>query len=450
MPTKQDFREISLKIAKAKIYPMKEDFLADREYANKLDKEDTLKEFRSKFYIPDGTIYMDGNSLGLLSKDAETSLLRVLNEWKELGIKGWLEAQRPWFYFAEEVGAIAAPLVGSKPGEVILTGTTTVNIHALVSSFYMPEGKRKKIIADELNFPSDLYALKGQMKIKGIDPEDNLILVKGDKTGLLDEKEIASMINEEVALVFLPSVLYRSGQLLEMEFLTEEAHKKGAMIGFDCSHSVGAVPHYFDKWGLDFALWCSYKYLNGGPGGAAFLYANEKHFDKEPLLAGWFGFLKEKQFDMLPDFIPAHDAGRWQISSPGILGSAPVEGAIKIINEAGIENIRRKSLRMTSYLVYLHKTFQLGQYGIDILTPAKDEKRGGHIAFTHQTEAARINEALKNRGVIPDLRPPNIIRIAPIALYNTFEEVWMVANHFKEIMETGEYLKYSNKRKTVS
>lgn len=429
---------------------MKENYRANLEYTIQLDKEDALKKFRSRFYIPESTIYMDGNSLGLLSKDAEASLLRVLKEWKDLGIKGWLEAQRPWFYFAEEVGAMAAPLVGAKTNEVILTGTTTVNIHALVSSFYIPIGKRKKILADELNFPSDLYALKGQMKLKGVNPEENLLLVKADKSGLLDEKKIVSLINEEVALVFLPSVLYRSGQLLDMEYLTREAHKKGVMIGFDCSHSVGAVPHFFDKWDVDFALWCSYKYLNGGPGGAAFLYANEKHFDKEPLLAGWFGFLKEKQFDMLQEFIPASDAGRWQISSPGILGSSPVEGAIKILNEAGIENIRKKSLKMTSYLVYLHKAFNLSQYGLEIATPEEDEKRGGHIAFSHRTEAARINEALKNRGVIPDLRPPNIIRIAPIALYNTFEEVWLVANHFKEIMETGEYMKYSNERRAVS
>lgn len=429
---------------------MNNHFQSDREFAKLLDQSDELNFLRKRFYIPCNTIYMDGNSLGLLSEDAEKSLLRVVNEWKTMGIKGWMEAQRPWFYFAEEVGAITAPLVGASPGEVILSGTTTVNIHALVSSFYLPEGKRIKILADEMNFPSDLYALKSQIKLKGFHPENDLILVKAGKDGLLNENEIAGKITEETALVFLPSVVYSTGQLLDMEFLTREAHRKGALIGFDCSHSAGTVPHHFDDWGVDFALWCSYKYLNGGPGGTAFLYANRKHFDKEPLLTGWFGFLKEKQFDMLPDFIPAGDAGRWQISSPGILGSAPVEGSVKMITEAGIENIRKKSLSLTAYLVYLYKEMNLWQYGLEIATPMEDKRRGGHISFVHQTGAASINEALKARGIVPDLRPPNIIRLAPVALYNTFEEVWQVGQHLKEIMATGEYKNFSNQRKTVS
>ncbi len=429
---------------------MNDDFRPSLEFAKLLDKTDSLSSFRERFHIPPGTIYMDGNSLGLLSRDSEESLLRVLNEWKTMGIKGWMDAQRPWFYFAEEVGAMAAPLVGASKEEVILSGTTTVNIHALVSSFYLPSGKRKKILADEMNFPSDLYALKGQMKLRGLQPEKDLVLAKADKYGLLNERHIAEKITEETALVFLPSVVYSTGQLLDMEFLTAEAHKKGAMIGFDCSHSAGAIPHYFDDWGVDFALWCSYKYLNGGPGSTAFFYTNKKHFDKEPLFAGWFGFLKEKQFDMLPDFIPAQYAGRWQISSPGILGSAPVEGSVKIIGEAGIQNIRQKSLRLTAYMVFLYNELKLKQFGMEIVTPPEDNRRGGHISFVHKTEAARINEALKGRGIVPDLRPPNIIRLAPVALYNTFEEVWHVVHHLKDIMETGDYLKYYNQRKTVS
>lgn len=428
---------------------MKE-FSVKKEFARELDGTDELHRFRSQFYIPEDTIYMDGNSLGLLSKEAEASILRVLHEWKQLGIRGWLEAERPWFYFAEQVGAMAASLVGAKDHEVILTGTTTVNIHALVSSFYKPHGKKTKILADELNFPSDLYALKGQMKLRGIDPETSLVLVKAGKDGLLDENEIIKLMNEETALVFLPSVLYRSGQLLDMEFLTREAHKRDILIGFDCSHSAGAVPHFFNQWGVDFALWCSYKYLNGGPGGAAFLYVNQKHFDKEPLLAGWFGNLKEKQFDMLPDFIPANDAGRWQISSPGILGSSPVEGSMKLIKQAGIEKMRSKSLKMTSYMIHLHKELGLQNFGIEIATPLEEKRRGGHIAFVHQKEASRINEALKSKGVIPDLRPPNIIRIAPMALYNTFEEIWMVMHYLKEIMEKKEFEKFDRATKAVT
>jgi kynureninase len=428
---------------------MKE-FSVKKEFARELDSNDELQKFRNHFYIPEHTIYMDGNSLGLLSKEAELSILRVLAEWKQLGIRGWLEAERPWFYFAEQVGAMAAKLVGAKDHEVILTGTTTVNIHALVSTFYKPHGKKTKILADELNFPSDLYALKGQMKLRSIDPDSNLLLVKADQNGLLDENDIVKLMNDTTALIFLPSVLYRSGQLLDMEYLTREAHKRDILIGFDCSHSVGAVPHSFSQWEVDFALWCSYKYLNGGPGGAAFLYVNHKHFDKEPLLAGWFGYLKEKQFEMLPDYIPAKDAGRWQISSPGILGSAPVEGSMKLINQAGIENMRRKSLKMTSYMIFLHKELGLQNFGIEIATPLEEKKRGGHIAFVHQTEASRIIEALKSKGVIPDLRPPNIIRIAPMAIYNTYEEVWLVMQYLKEIMENKEYENFDRSTKAVT
>ncbi len=415
-----------------------------------LDKKDDLAGFRSRFYIPHRTIYMDGNSLGLLSKDSEKSLLRLLQEWKTLGIKGWMEGERPWFWFAEEMGALAATIVGARPEEVILSGTTTINIHALVSSFYNPHGKKVKILADELNFPSDIYALKGQLKLRGFDPGKHLVLAKADKNGLLNEQHIVDLMDDETALVFLPSVIYSTGQLLNMELLTAEAHKRNICIGFDCSHSVGAIDHSFNEWDVDFALWCSYKYLNGGPGSAAFYYVNKKHFNKQPLLAGWVGYQKEKQFDMLQEFIPSPNAGRWQISSPGILGSSAIEGSLKIIFEAGICNIRKKSLKLTSLLAELLQKKIISKYkDCKIVTPLAEEKRGGHIAIEHP-EAIRINEALKQKGIIPDLRPPNIIRIAPVALYNTFEEVWEVVETLKEIIDKKEYELYDKQNKYVT
>lgn len=420
------------------------------EQAKELDRNNELAAFRLRFFIPEGKIYLDGNSLGLFSYDAEASLLRVLSEWKELGIDGWLQAQRPWFWFAEEIGAMAATLVGAEAKEVILTGTTTVNIHALVSSFYEPKGMRTKILADELNFPSDIYALQGQLKLRGVNPDENLVIAKADGAGLLDEDRIIELMTDDVAFVFLPSVLYRSGQLLDIEKLTAAAHAKGISIGFDCSHSVGAVPHYFNDWGVDFALWCSYKYLNGGPGCAAFLYVNQKHFGKDPMLAGWFGCDKNRQFDMLPNFIPSHAAGRWQISSPGILGTSPVEGSLKIILEAGIERIRRQSLRLTDYLVALINEKIVNELDdFRIITPLTHKRRGGHIALEHP-EALRICQALKARGIIPDLRPPNIIRLAPVALYNTFEEVFRVVETLAEIIRSKAYLSFPNERKAIS
>ena len=419
-------------------------------YARKLDSDDPLAKFRERFYIPDGRVYLDGNSLGPLSRDSEDSLLKALNDWKTLGIGGWLRGKPPWFYLSEQVGAMCSSLVGAEPDEVILTGTTTANIHQLVNTFYEPHGSQTKIVADELDFPSDIYALRSILKLRGMDPNRNLILARSINGRYLEEDDIVGLMDEEVALVFLPSVLYSSGQLLDLRYLTEEAHKRGIMIGFDCCHSVGSVPHHFDELGVDFALWCGYKYLNGGPGSAAFLYVNKKHFPREPAMAGWFGYVKEKQFDMSLRFEHSMNAGGWQISSPTILSASPLEGALRIIQEAGIEAIRSKSLKMTSYLMSLvDDTLSGNQFNFSIGTPREEARRGGHVAIEHE-EALRIGEALRSRGVVTDFRPPNVIRVAPIALYNTYSEVWQVVHQLKEIIEKREYERYAKQREAVS
>ena len=424
-------------------------FDADESYARKLDLEDPLSKFRKRFYVPEGTIYMDGNSLGLLCKDSEDSVLRVLDEWKKLGIRGWLEAKRPWFYFAEELGAMCASLVGADPEEVVVSGTTTVNIHQLVNTFYRPHGKRRKVIADELDFPSDIYALKSILKLRGMSPRKDLILAPSADGRFLDEDKIVELMGDEVALVFLPSVLYRSGQLLDIQYLTNEAHRREIPIGFDCCHSVGVVPHHFDRWDVDFALWCSYKYLNSGPGSTAFLYVNKNNFDRDPALAGWFGYVKDRQFDMSLEFEHARSAGGWQVSSPAILSSAPIEGSLELILEAGIESIREKSLRMTSYLIYLvDEILSERPYDFSVGTPREDTRRGGHVAIEHD-EGLRIGEALRSRGVVPDFRPPNIVRVAPIPLCNTYHEVWQVVQHLKDIVDKKEYERFSKKRKAI-
>jgi len=425
-------------------------FNPQESYAKNLDENDELSKFREHFFIPDKTVYMDGNSLGLMSREAEYALERVLNEWRDLAIKGWLSGRTPWFNMAEKIGEKAAELVGAKPEELVLTGTTTVNIHALVSTFYYPKNGKSKLLADELNFPSDIYALKGQIKLKELNPDNELVLVPSDDGYTLDEQRIVEYMTDDVALVLLPSVLYRSGQLLDMEYLTAEAHKRGIVIGFDCSHSAGVVPHELSKWGVDFAVFCSYKYLNGGPGSSAFLYLNERHFDKEPLLAGWFGNDKETQFDMSLDFKPARSAGGWQISSPGILGTSPVEGSVELLNRAGISNIREKSKKLTAYLVYLIEELLADNYGFRILSPKDPQKRSGHISITHEKEAYRINEALKSKGVVPDFRPPSMIRIAPSPMYNTFHDVWQVVQFLKEIMDNKEYELYSEERSSIT
>ncbi len=406
--------------------------MAGRAEAEKLDRSNELSRFRERFYIPPGTIYMDGNSLGLLSTDAEKSLLRRLDEWKNLGIGGWLKEEKPWFVVAEETGKLASRLVGAEKNEVIFTGTTTVNIHNLTGTFFQPDGKRNKILADQLNFPGDLYALQGQLRMKNLDPRSHLILAGPDRNGLLDEDAIIGLMGEDVSMVFLPSVLYRSGQLLDMERLTAAAHERGINIGFDCCHSAGIVPHRLSEWGVDFALWCSYKYLNAGPGAAAFLYINKKHHNLLPSLPGWFGQEKAKQFEMLPEFNPAAHAGRWQISTPGILGSAPMEGALQITLEAGMERIRATSLRLTGFLYDSIMTRIIpADNRFVLLTPREQHCRGGHIALQHP-RADDIYNDLLSRGIVTDLRPPNIIRIAPSPLYNTFAEIDKVVGSLLE------------------
>lgn len=424
-------------------------FKKGEDYASKLDLEDPLAKFRARFYVPEETIYVDGNSLGLLSSDSEKSVLRVLNEWKTLGIKGWLNAKPPWFYFAEELGAMCARLVGAEAAEVVATGTTTVNIHSLVNTFYQPRGKKTKVLADELTFPTDIYALRSVVRLRGMNPRRDLVLASSTENRFLNEDQITEMMTENIALVFLPSVLYRSGQLLDIQQLTKEAHERGIPIGFDCSHSVGVVPHHFDKWDVDFAIWCSYKYLNGGPGGTAFVYVNKDYFDREPALAGWFGYVKEKQFDLNIDFESAKSAGGWQISSPPILSSAPLEGSLRIILEAGIDAIREKSLKLTSFLIYLvDSLLSKNPYNFSIGTPREHKRRGGHVAVEH-TEGMRISEALRAKGIVSDFRPPNVIRIAPIPLYNTFHEVWEITQHLKTTIDSKEYRRFPKKRREI-
>lgn len=418
-------------------------------YADQLDQADPLFRYRKRFYIPDHCIYMDGNSLGLLSADAEASLHRVLAEWRLMGIKGWLDAEKPWFWYAETLGNMAAPLVGADQDELIMTGGTTVNIHALLSTFYKPGGRRTKILVDEGIFPSDLYAIKGQLELRGLNPNLEIVPVNSPKSRILDEQSIVGMMNEEVALVFLPSVVFTSGQLLDMEYLTREAHARGIEIGFDCSHSAGAIPHQLSEWGVDFAAFCGYKYLNGGPGSPAFLYVNKKHFGRKPLLSGWFGYNKNKQFDLLPDFEHAQSAGGWQISSPAIIGSATMEGSLKLFAKAGIEAVRKKSLALTSYLIDLvNVQLTASPYNFSIVTPSDPNRRGGHVALAH-TEAWRITQALKEHGILPDFRAPDMIRFAPVALYNRFEEVLKVAQTLKRIIDKKEHLRFSATRTLV-
>lgn len=420
----------------------------EKSHAKELDQQDELNSFRKEFYLGNDTIYFDGNSLGLLSKRAEQSVLSLMASWKEHAIDGWTEGTHPWYYVSEKLGKLSAPLIGAEADEVIVTGSTTTNLHQLAATFFNPEGKRTKILADELNFPSDIYAIKSQLELKGLDPEEHLVQVKSKNGNTLETTDIVAAMTEDIALIILPSVLYRSGQLLDIQTLTKEAHQRGIMIGFDLCHSIGSIPHHLSEWGVDFAFWCTYKHLNGGPGSVGGLYVNKRHFGKRPGLAGWFSSAKDKQFDMEHTLSPADTAGAYQIGTPHVLSIAPLIGSLEMFQDAGIDRIRDKSLRLTGYLMDLIKS-ELSSYGFTIANPEDETTRGGHVFLIHP-EAARICKALKAADVVPDFRNPNGIRLAPVALYNTFEEVWEMVSRLKEIMDEKTYKNYENKRGVIA
>lgn len=419
-----------------------------RKTAERWDQEDDLSRYREEFYLPEGQIYLDGNSLGLMSKRAEQTCLEVLNSWRKCGIDGWTSGRYPWFSLSEELGKKSAPLVGADPAEVIVTGSTTVNLHQLLATFYRPEGKRTKILADSLTFPSDIYAMQSHLRLHGLDPGKHLIQVASRDGQLLDEEDLIAAMTDEVAIIVLPSVLYRSGQVLDMKRLTEAARKRGIFIGFDLCHSVGAIPHHLHDWGVDFAFWCNYKYLNGGPGAVASLFVHDKHHGGRPGLAGWFSSDKRVQFDMDHRLVPAADAGAYQIGTPHILSLAPLIGSLEMFNDAGIDLIRKKSLKQTRFLMELVEQ-ELGEWRFAMGNPIEDERRGGHISLAHR-EAVRICKSLKEKGVVPDFRPPDVIRLAPVALYTSYTEIWEAVRILKEIMETKDYRRHKARRGVVS
>lgn len=417
-------------------------------YANELEQRYSVASRREEFYVQEGIIYFDGNSLGLLSKRAESSLLAILDSWKTHGIDGWMQGERPWFNLSEELGASLAPLIGAEAEEVIVTGSTTSNLHQLLATFFKPSTGRTKILADELNFPTDIYAIKSQLELHGLDPAEHLIQVKSRDGQTLQMEDIIEAMTDDVAVVILSGVLYRSGQVLDMEKVTEAAHARGILVGFDLCHSIGAIPHALDDWNVDFAFWCNYKHLNGGPGATGGIYVNKKHFGTQPGLAGWFGSAKDRQFDMEHTFTPAEGAGALQMGTPNLLSSAPLIGSLELMNEVGMAAIRERSLALTGYLQELIET-ELEEYGFTVTSPKVDAERGGHVFIVHQ-EAARICKALKENGVIPDFRTPNGIRLAPVALYNTFEEVLETVNILKRIMDEEQYKQFENKREVVA
>lgn len=418
------------------------------ESARARDETDTLASFAARFDTPDD-LYLDGNSLGPISDAAEQRLQEAVEQWRTLGIRGWSESDPPWFWYGERLGERLGPLLGAAPAECVATGTTTTNIHTIIGTFLDELDDSNGILVNDLDFPTDHYAIRAQLRQRGLDPDEHLHLVESrDGRTVETEDVLAAMDERDVGIVFMPSVLYRSGQLFDIESITAAAHERDIYAGFDLAHSVGVVPHDLSTHDVDFAVWCSYKYLNAGPGAVGGLYVNERHFGTTPALAGWWGHEKETQFDMNLEFTPADSAGAWQISSVPVFSAAPLLGALELIEDAGIENIREKSLDLTSYLIELVDE-ELAEDGCTVGTPREPERRGGHVAIEHP-EAYRLSQALRERGAIVDFRQPNVVRVCPSPLYIGFEEVWEFVQLLEKILDQGLYESYESETTGVT
>jgi len=416
--------------------------------AKDLDAADALAAFRDEFHLLPGTIYMDGNSLGLAPKPALRALHDAVDAWKGLGIDGWLGGTHPWYHLSERLGAMAAPFLGAKPAEVAIAGSVSVNLHQVLATFFKPQGRRTKILIEDAAFPTDTYAVKSHLALRGLDPARHLVVVPSAGGTELDEDAVIAALGDEVAFAVLPVVLYRTGQLLDTRRIAQAAQANGVVLCLDACHSFAAMAHAWHDDGVDAGIFCTYKYGNGGPGAAAGLFVHEKHLGTAPGLPGWFSSRKDRQFDMAGDLVAAEEAGAYQIGTPNILSMAPLLGAFEQIGRARLERIRAKSLALTSFMMELIGG-ELAGLGFSVATPREDARRGGHVALRH-AEAARISKALKDARVIPDFRPPDIVRLCPAPLYGTFADVAETVAVLKRIATEKTYLNYPNVRDLVA
>lgn len=416
-----------------------------------LDRVDLLARFRSEFFLPPGKIYLDGNSLGLLSRRAEAHLARVVAEWRALGIDGWTEASPPWLTLAETAAEKLAPLVDAAPEEICITGQTTANLHQLLATLFNPTAGHSVILGDALNFASDSYALQSHLRLRGLDPAIHLrqIPSRDGRTLRLDDI-LDSFGTPGAQLVVLPSVVFTSGQLLDVATLTRKARDRGLLVGWDCSHSIGAVPHAFGgEAGPDFAFWCNYKWLNAGPGSVGGLFLHHRHHALAPGLAGWWGVRADRRFAMSPRHESATGASALHIGTPHILSLAPLLGSLELIAEAGgVPALRAKSLALTDFLLSQIDA-DLAPLGFSVVTPRGHLARGGHLSLAHP-DAWRFCQALKAAGVVPDFRAPDLIRLAPSPLYSSFTDCAEAIARLKHIALTGAHKNFPDTRALVT
>ena len=398
-------------------------------FALELDAKDELRSYRNEFHIPlqkngEEHIYMCGNSLGLQPKRTKEFLNQELDDWATFGVEGHFHAKNPWLPYHEFLAESYAKIVGAKNSEVVAMNTLTVNLHLMMVSFYRPTQKRHKIIIEGDAFPSDIYAVESQIKHHGFLPENSLIKLRPrDGESAIRTEDISAIIEregDEIALIMLGGVNYYTGQVFDFEKITKIAHNKGINVGFDLAHAAGNIKLELHKWGVDFAVWCSYKYLNSGPGSVAGAFVHEKHHNTNlPRFAGWWGHNKEDRFKMPDKFNPITSAEGWQLSNPPILSLAAIRASLSIFDEVGMDKLVSKSKKLTDYLVFLLNSIETDR--IEIITP---KERGCQLSIRVKNGDKKLFDSITVKGVIADWREPDVIRVAPIPLYNSFQDVF--------------------------
>lgn len=418
-------------------------FEATLEFARHADQADPLRTFRSRFAMPRGAggaelVYLAGHSLGLMPLTARAVVNEELEDWSKLGVLGHETARRPWIPYHENLTAGLQALTGSLPSEVIAMNSLTANIHMMLASFYRPAGTRTKIVIEAGAFSSDRHAVASQIAWHGLDPERELIeLAPREGEDLIPESAIEALLEKqgsEIALVLWPGVQFRTGQSFDVGRLTRAAHGAGCLIGFDLAHSIGNMPLSLHVDDADFAIWCSYKYLNAGPGAIGGAFIHERHVNTRPRLSGWWGHESATRFEMKPEFRAERGAAGWSVSNPSVLAAAPLIASLEIFQEAGMERLRAKSIALTGYYEFLLDT--LGS-AVSLISPRVPNARGNQLSFRVDGEGrgAQVFAWLGTHGVICDWREPNVIRAAPVPLYNSFEDV------FRFVERLGQALK---------
>ena len=407
-----------------------------QEFSLQLDEKDELKRYRNEFHIPlqkngQEHIYLCGNSLGLQAKRTKSFINQELEDWATFGVEGHFHAKNPWLPYHEFLAESYAKIVGAKQSEVVAMNTLTVNLHLMLVSFYRPTKNRHKIIIEADAFPSDIYAVESQIKYHGLSPDTSLIKLKprvGESAIRTEDiEEIINSQGEDIALIMLGGVNYYTGQVFDFERITKLAQAKAINVGFDLAHGAGNIKLELHNWGVDFAIWCSYKYLNSGPGSVAGAFVHEKHHNSDlPRFAGWWGHNKESRFKMPDEFNPIKSVEGWQLSNPPILSLAAIRASLSIFDEVGMEKLVSKSKKLTDYLVFLLNTIETDR--IEIITP---KERGCQISIRVKNGSKELFDKITAKGVVADWREPDVIRVAPVPLYNSFSDVFNFYNILK-------------------